>query len=75
MPSGLVPATVAGQLTFAVGPLVAVYGLASLTTRVGSRRQAMFAEHVQHARRTDVYDRMQELGREFFEAAAARESE
>ena len=66
VPQRFIPATSGGQLVFAFALMVVVYCLTSLTTWAGSWGWAVFAENVQHALRTDAYDKMQELGMEFF---------
>jgi ATP-binding cassette subfamily B protein len=66
VPSDALPETVAGQMSLTAGLFVAVYTLTTITTWLGSWGWAVFAENVQHDLRTDVYDKMQGLGMEFF---------
>ena len=66
VPAAYLPDTQANQLLMLFGVLIGVYGLRSLLTWAGSWGWALFAEHVQHALRTDVYDNIQYLGLEFY---------
>jgi ATP-binding cassette subfamily B protein len=54
------------QLLLLFGLLIATYAGRALLTWAGSWGWALFAEHVQHALRTDVYDNIQYLGMEFY---------
>lgn len=60
------PTDLGDQLLLLVGLLIASYFLTSLLTWSGSWGWALFAEHVQHALRTDVYDNIQYLGMDFY---------
>ncbi|MFC4987810.1 ABC transporter ATP-binding protein [Saliphagus infecundisoli] len=66
VPDAWVPTELREQLILVFGLLVAVYVLTTLLTWAGSWGWALFAEHVQHSLRTDVYDRVQYLGMDFF---------
>lgn len=66
VPDAWLPTELREQLILVFGLLVAVYVLTTLLTWAGSWGWALFAEHVQHSLRTDVYDRVQYLGMDFF---------
>ena len=66
IPPDLLPGTPAEQLTFIFAMLIGVYAFNSVTTWMGSWGWSLFAEHVQHALRTDVYNKMQYQGMGFF---------
>ena len=66
VPDSMLPGTVEGKMLLTVGLFVSVYTLTTLLTWLGSWGWAVFAENVQHDLRTDVYDKMQGLGMEFF---------
>ncbi len=66
VPDAWLPTALREQLILVFGLLVAVYVLTTLLTWAGSWGWALFAEHVQHSLRTDVYDRVQYLGMDFF---------
>jgi ATP-binding cassette subfamily B protein len=66
VPAAYLPDAPVEQLTLLFGLLVATYAGRSLLTWAGSWGWALFAEHVQHALRTDVYDNIQYLGLEFY---------
>ncbi|MFC6734097.1 MULTISPECIES: ABC transporter ATP-binding protein [unclassified Haladaptatus] len=66
VPDVWLPTTTADQLVLLFGLLVATYGLRAMLTWTGSWGWALFAENVQHALRTDVYDNIQYLGLEFY---------
>jgi ATP-binding cassette subfamily B protein len=66
VPDAWLPTALGDQMLFTAVLIVLVYTLSSLTTWVGSWGWAVFAERVQHAVRTDVYDKMQRLGMGFF---------
>jgi ATP-binding cassette subfamily B protein len=66
VPAAMLPDELAGQLLLLFGLLVGAYALRALLTWAGSWGWALFAEHVQHALRTDVYDNIQYLGLDFF---------
>ncbi|MFB6136425.1 MAG: ABC transporter transmembrane domain-containing protein, partial [Halobacteriaceae archaeon] len=66
VPDRYLPQTTVDQMLLTFGLVVGVYTLNSALTWVGSWGWAVFAENVQHALRTDVYDKMQRLGMEFF---------
>ncbi|WP_436927517.1 ABC transporter ATP-binding protein [Halosimplex amylolyticum] len=64
--NSMLPGSVEGKMLLTVALFVSVYALTTLLTWLGSWGWAMFAENVQHDLRTDVYDKMQGLGMEFF---------
>ncbi|MCU4744640.1 ABC transporter ATP-binding protein/permease [Halobacteria archaeon AArc-m2/3/4] len=66
VPDAWLPTELREQLILVFAMLLAVYTLTTLLTWAGSWGWALFAEHVQHSLRTDVYDRMQHLGMDFF---------
>ncbi|WP_207592612.1 ABC transporter transmembrane domain-containing protein [Halomontanus rarus] len=66
VPDEWLPAELRGQLILVFAMLLGVYTLTTLLTWAGSWGWALFAEHVQHSLRTDVYDKMQYLGMDFF---------
>jgi ATP-binding cassette subfamily B protein len=66
VPTAMLPETTAGKMLLTVSLFVSVYALTTVTTWLGSWGWAVFAENVQHDLRTDVYDKMQGLGMEFF---------
>jgi len=66
LPDAWLPTGLEGQMLFISALFVVVYTLNAFLTWLGSWGWAVFAENVQHAVRTDVYDKMQRLGMEFF---------
>ncbi|WP_276255901.1 ABC transporter ATP-binding protein [Halomontanus rarus] len=66
VPDAWLPADLGGQLILVFAMLLGVYTLTTLLTWAGSWGWALFAEHVQHSLRTDVYNKMQYLGMDFF---------
>lgn len=62
----VVPTSPDTQLLFIFGLMMSAYVLNAVLTWLGSWGWATFAENVQHALRTDVYDQMQRLGMSFF---------
>ena len=65
-PDAWLPTDLQTQMLFVAGLIIIVYTLNSFLTWLGSWGWAVFAENVQHEVRTDVYDKMQRLGMEFF---------
>ncbi|MFB6119893.1 MAG: ABC transporter ATP-binding protein [Halobacteriaceae archaeon] len=66
LPDAWLPTGLEGQMLFISALFVVVYSINAVLTWLGSWGWAVFAENVQHAVRTDVYDKMQRLGMEFF---------
>ncbi|WP_415383360.1 ABC transporter ATP-binding protein [Halosimplex sp. TS25] len=66
VPVEMLPETTQGKMLLTVGLFVSVYLLTTILTWLGSWGWAVFAENVQHELRTDVYDKMQGLGMEFY---------
>lgn len=66
VPSSFAPTSPDRQLLFIFGLMMSAYVLNAVLTWLGSWGWAKFAENVQHALRTDVYDQMQRLGMAFF---------
>ncbi|MFC7138514.1 ABC transporter ATP-binding protein [Halosimplex aquaticum] len=66
VPVEMLPETTPGKMLLTVGLFVSVYLLTTILTWLGSWGWAVFAENVQHDLRTDVYDKMQGLGMEFY---------
>ena len=66
VPASMLPTGQGDQLLLVFWLLIGAYACNALFTWMGSWGWALFAEHVQHALRTDVYDKMQTLGMEFF---------
>lgn len=60
------PSETGDQVLLMFGLIILTYTLSAAMTWCGSWGWALFAEHVQHALRTDVYETMQEMGMEFF---------
>lgn len=66
LPAAYIPTSTNEKLLFIFGLILGAYTLNALLTWFGSWGWAKFAENVQHALRTDVYDQMQRLGMAFF---------
>ena len=66
LPAWLVPTSEGAQLGFSVGLVVVAALVGAVLTWAGSWGWTAFAERVQHDVRTDVYDRLQRLGMDFF---------
>jgi ATP-binding cassette subfamily B protein len=66
LPAAWTPATQDGQLFFAVGIIAAAFGFGAIFHWVRNWGFNSFAQHIQHAIRTDTYDTMQRLNMDFF---------
>ena len=66
VPAEYLPTTTEDQLLLLFGLLIGSYALSALLTWSGGWGWALFAEHVQHALRTDVYDNIQNLSMDFY---------
>jgi len=67
VPSAWIPADPAGQLWLAVGIVAGAYVVGAGLGWLNSWAWNHFAQHLQHAIRTDAYDAMQRLELEFFD--------
>jgi ATP-binding cassette subfamily B protein len=66
LPEAWTPTTPDGQLLLTVGLIAAAFGLGAVFHWVRNWGFNSFAQHIQHAIRTDTYDTMQRLNMEFF---------
>ncbi len=66
VPDAWIPATTMGQLWLTAGLIAASFGLGAIFHYTRNYGWNKFAQHVQHAVRTDTYETMQRLNMEFF---------
>ena len=66
VPDGWLPTTATGQLALTVGLIAGAFLLGAAFHWVRNWGWNAFAQHIQHAVRTDTYDKMQRLNMDFF---------
>ncbi|MBX0305291.1 ABC transporter ATP-binding protein [Haloarcula salinisoli] len=66
VPDAWIPATTTGQLWLTAGLIAASFGFGAVFHYTRNWGWNKFAQHVQHAVRTDTYETMQRLNMEFF---------